>query len=367
MGTLTAGNYTFTSSGRDPFLIKYNSNNEVEWAINPDVYGHTIESVKITADNGFIVGVKNGGNLCYLVKYTTNNEVEWSTYYNTSSTVSLNDIEEMSNGKYLVAGSFSGIRMPGLTNIGGDDAFLLRYSADGNLEWGTSIGGYYADAITSIMTNEDGSYIVGGYFSGESITVGDYTLINKSNIPNSYRDAFLIKYNNNDEIEWVKSFGETGSDEITAVSATGDGGYLVGGSFGSNMTIEGFSLTKTGGSDAFLVKYDNNNEVEWAKAIGGNGYETIGDILETKDGSYLVSGRVLGTTSFNCGKYLIKNGDTDRNGFLIKFAMEEIPNIYEKKTIVIGTESVNDEITAVTSIKDGGYVVGGHFRKQYPK
>ena len=47
--------------------------------------------------------------------------------------------------------------------------------------------------------------------------------------------------------------------------------------------------------------------------------------------------------------------------------MEEIPNIYEKKTIVIGTESVNDEITAVTSIKDGGYVVGGHFRKQYPK
>ena len=104
--------------------------------------------------------------------------------------------------------------------------------------------------------------------------VGGYTLTRSS-----YYDLFLVKYDRNNEVEWASSFGGSASEEIYSIAVTEDGGYIVGGNFeSSSMQVGEYTLTRNGNSsyyDAFLVKYDINNELEWASSFGGTKYEII--------------------------------------------------------------------------------------------
>ena len=116
--------------------------------------------------------------------------------------------------------------------------------------------------------------------------VGDYTLTNKGN-----NDAFIVKYNRNNEVEWASSFGETSNEYLESIAVTEDGGYIVGGFFQSpTMQIGDYTLTNKGVTDAYLVKYDRNNEVEWASSFGGDSNDYLTSIEETEDGGYIVGG-----------------------------------------------------------------------------
>ena len=102
-------------------------------------------------------------------------------------------------------------------------------------------------------------------------------------------DAFLVKYNRNNEVEWASSFGGTSTEYLESIAATEDGGYIVGGYFtSSSMQVGDYTLTRNGGSDAYLVKYGRNNEVEWASSFGGSAFDEIYSIAETEDGGYIV-------------------------------------------------------------------------------
>ena len=56
--------------------------------------------------------------------------------------------------------------------------------------------------------------------------IGDYTLTNKG-----VTDAYLVKYDRNNEVEWASSFGGDSNDYLTSIEETEDGGYIVGGYF----------------------------------------------------------------------------------------------------------------------------------------
>ena len=114
--------------------------------------------------------------------------------------------------------------------------------------------------------------------------VGDYTLTR-----NGDSDAYLVKYGRNNEVEWASSFGGTDGDYLLSIAETEDGGYIVGGYFySSSMQVGDYTLTNKGNADTFLVKYDRNNEVEWASSFGGSAFDEIYSIAETEDGGYIV-------------------------------------------------------------------------------
>lgn len=77
------------------------------------------------------------------------------------------------------------------------------------------------------------------------------------------------------------TIGGAGSDRANAIAATSDGGFIITGetnSFGSN------------GLDIYLVKIDQNLNVQWQRNFGGSNDDSGQDVIATSDGGYLLTG-----------------------------------------------------------------------------
>ena len=134
------------------------------------------------------------------------------------------------------------------------------------------IGGSDWDEITSVASTRDGGYIAVGYFYSDEIQVGDYTLTNNSDNTN-YPDGMIIKYRNNGEVEWARREGGNSWEYINSVAETKDGGYIAVGYFeSSSIQVGDYTLTNTNSdySDGMIIKYSAEGEVEWARREGGS-------------------------------------------------------------------------------------------------
>ena len=95
-------------------------------------------------------------------------------------------------------------------------------------------------------------------------------------------DGWLIKTDEKGKEEWSETFGGNEFDGIYSVQQTKDGGYILAGS------TESFGSEKY---DGWLIKTDEKGKKEWTKTIGGNEDDLFISVQQTKDGGYILSGR----------------------------------------------------------------------------
>jgi len=172
-------------------------------------------------------------------------------------------------------------------------------------------------------------------------------------------DAIIVKYNNNGEVVWKKSFGGNGHDSYNSVMAVSDGIIAVGhsamNSFG-NGDWEG--VTRKGDRDAIIVKYNNNGEVVWKKHFGErDSYDIFKCVTTVSDGIIAVG---LSDGSFGSGDWEGVTGKGDTDAIVIKYDMDG--NLIQKKNF---GGSGRDEYNSVTATSDGiiaaGYSYPGSF------
>ncbi len=104
---------------------------------------------------------------------------------------------------------------------------------------------------------------------------------------------------------WSETYGGTGTDAGTGdLIQTSDGGYAISGdtnSFGA------------GGNDYWLIKTDADGNMQWNKTYGGTGTDAGWTLIQTIDGGYTLAGY---TSSFGAGGtdfYFVK---TDEYGVI---------------------------------------------------
>ena len=237
----------------------------------------------------------------------------------------IDSVVETSDGGYIVGGYFksSSIQVGDYTLINNSrstdyyDGMIIKYDENGEVEWATSIGGESDDKITSVAETSDGGYIAGGYFKGNSIQVGDYTLRNNSTYIN-YFDGMTIKYDANGEVEWATSIGGDEDDSIYSVASTSDGGYIAGGYFeGNSIQVGDYTLRNNSFfrsySDGMIIKYDANGAVEWARSVGGRISDYINSVASTSDGGVIVGG-YFESDEILVGDYRLTNNSRSRMG-----------------------------------------------------
>lgn len=106
---------------------------------------------------------------------------------------------------------------------------------------------------------------------------------------------------------WIENGVCINDDQIESTIFDNEGNVLAGGYFSGNLSLGGFDLSSTGGSqDFFLTKYSPQGDCLWAISGGGTGHDQINCIAVDANNNIIISGSFQSTT-------LILNNDTLRN------------------------------------------------------
>jgi hypothetical protein len=231
----------------------------------------------------------SGGQDGFLRKYDTNGNELWTQQFGSPAFDQITGIAAHISGIY-VAGNTEGA-LPGMGSSGGQDAFLRKYDADGNVQWTQQFGSPAYDQANGIAVDNSGIYVAGstdGILPGMSSS-GD-------------KDAYIRKYDVNGTLLWSHQFGSPGADQANGITVDGSSFYVVGDTVG---TIPGAANLE--GKDAFVRKHDTNGNEAWALQFGVTliiaGDDTARGVA-TGDGLYIIgytSGAFPGQTSVGDG------------------------------------------------------------------
>jgi Secretion system C-terminal sorting domain/Beta-propeller repeat len=217
-----------------------------------------------------------------------------------------------------------------LISKGYDDFFISKFDAAGNSLWAKSAGGHNIDGGVSVATDVNGNVYATGTFYNDSIVFGNDTLISSTpnffvvkydslgnllwvrsprlinnanatickiktdNNSNVYitggcwgafvlgndtinlsmpRAVFVIKYDSSGNLIWSESAGITFGD-VKGKGVDIDGNYNVyvcGYFSGNSLLFPNDTLTQSGNTDMFLVKYDSSGNELWARKQDNGG------------------------------------------------------------------------------------------------
>lgn len=150
---------------------------------------------------------------------------------------------------------------------------------------------------------------------------------------------------------WSWGAGSAANEGATSIAATPDGGVVVGGNFGSELSFGGDPLTSNGQFDFFITKRDGSaGEHIWSVGHGGPGVESLVDVVTNADGGVFAAGDFNGTTDLGDGP--IENKGFGSDGFVAKYGGTN--GAHEWSVVFHG---VGAEIEAVTADESGDIIV----------
>ena len=233
--------------------------------------------------------------------------------------------------------------------------FSIGESSEGTETLG--IGDYYmisSDAdeyVEHIEKTRDNGYVVAGVYSNKAMKVEETTYENKGD-----KDAFIIKYDESDNVKWVKTVSSTGIEEITGIKELADGSIIVVGNYSEveELTLGSFTLTNNDKkSNIFIIKYDENGNIVFAKEINGSKDVLANKITLSFDNRVMIAGTseeelvIDGVTLGNSG---------GKDGFYIE--------VNNEGTVISGRTfggAGTDSIKEVVKAQDGSIIFVGDY------
>ncbi len=134
------------------------------------------------------------------------------------------------------------------------------------VEWNRTYGGKLGDVGWFVRQTRDGGYIIVGTTS--SYGEGEY-------------DAWLIKTDEDGDVEWNRTYGGVKWDVGWSLEETRDGGYILAGETSS---------WGSGHYDIWLIKLDSRGDEEWSLTYGWPDWDIGYCVRELRDGGYIVAG-----------------------------------------------------------------------------
>ena len=214
-----------------------------------------------------------------LVKTNLSGEIDWTKTYGGTDRDLPSSIYQTEDGGFIISGSTKTL------SAGDFDAWLIRTDSDGNLIWTQKYGGTGYDLGWDAEETNDDGFIVAGL----TASFGHM---------NNYVDAWLIKTDYNGDTLWTKTFGGLDHDGALSVLQTSDAGYIFTGYY----SLEGYE------SDVWVVKTDEDGNMQWSKNYGGIFFDMGRTINPTSDGGYIVSGEYYSVTANSRDIWLLKIG-----------------------------------------------------------
>ena len=236
--------------------------------------------------------------------------------------------------------------------VGGANVFIAKYNPNGNVLWAKcSKSRQIYNEGHSVCTDLNGNVILAGIFE-DTITFGSTTLTNTG-----CQSIFLIKYDASGNILWTQ---KTNSPSTSyGVSTDSNGNIFLTGSFaGTSITFGSTTLTNTGNASVFLVKYDPNGNVLWAKGSSCGGTAEALSVSVDPSGNGFITGYFSDITiSFNTATITNAGGYYGSDMFIAKY--DANGNVLWAKDAG-GTD--NEEGYSISADVNGNSFVTGFFK-----
>jgi len=210
----------------------------------------------------------------FLVKYNSSGSVVWakqSTHLPNDGFGSGTAVTVDKSGNVLVSGTFEGNTNFGsiISSSSTSSGYLLKYNSSGDIlwEWHTTqaSNSCFINPL-SVTTDASGNIFMAGYFH-DTVSFGSNTLICSFNYP--WGDMFITKFDENGNLLWVKqgiAHNYTSGGWASCVATDAFGNAYLTGFFTDSVTFGTTTLVSNPYSqDSYLVKYDPNGNVLWAK------------------------------------------------------------------------------------------------------
>ncbi len=185
------------------------------------------------------------------------------------------------------------------------------------VEWQVSLGGTLIDELDQgnsiynnvILTGDGGVAFAGASYSND----GDVTGHHGTQVTS---DMWFGKLDSLGNLEWQRSLGGTGNDRAKGLCQSSDGGFAI---IGESWSDDG-DVTGHHGSvdtmDTWVVKLDDQGNIQWQNSYGGTAYDTGVDIKQTENGDFM-----FGSDTWS------SNGDVSQNKGSIDFWFTRVDSV----------------------------------------
>lgn len=317
----------FNSALFDGFLVKYNTTGGLLWAKNIAYGAGAQRTDAITVDsngdiivagrftNSIIIGCNKNpiyndtitlaGNHVFLAKFDADgNYLEQYSIIQSTSSVIVYDIARIGSS-YFFAGSFVGGMSCDLgvypAQNASLDAYLLKTDTDFNGLWLRKVQGDDFEYGFAVTTDNSNCY-VGFYHNNATINIDstdtELSLTPITNIGDY--DYLVMKYDTDGELQWVKTKGSTGRENIYSLDYYNNEVTVAG--FFSDQIIVGTDTINTEGAadrDPFFATYDTDGNEVMARSLKGKNLEdNVRSIKYDNDGNILITGDFKADTLF---------------------------------------------------------------------
>jgi hypothetical protein len=252
----------------------------------------------------------SGGEDIFLAKYNANGNILWVRKAGSTLRDRGNDISVDNSGNIYITGSFEGtanFSSSLIMSSGKGDIFVAKYDADGYLRRVIEAGGASQDEGSGISVDNSGNCYVTGFFSWTA-TFGLWDLSSYG-----YEDIFVAKCNANGFIEWVRKAGGMTHDQGNGLSTDNAGNSYLTGFYSYTATFGNIQISGNGDlgySDIFIAKYNSYGSVQWVQKAGGYSEDIGYDISIDISGNSYVTGCFKNTATFGTSQ-ISSNGAED--------------------------------------------------------
>ena len=205
----------------------------------------------------------------FIVKLKSNGDLVWSRLFGADTSVDANGISIDRRQNIFIAGTTLSNKIPGSAGSKFNkynDAFIAKFSTDGNLIKSIYYGGIDFDNANSITIDSKDYVIITGQTFSPDIGANVYQKSNSKNLS----DAYIAKFNNNLNYIWGTFFG--GSNGEIGYGITNDrfnNLYICGSSNSPDLDVNG-DRKNLRAEDGFVLKLTSDGNYDGASYFGGS-------------------------------------------------------------------------------------------------
>lgn len=315
-GPLQGNNQGFT----DAWVAKFDSGgNQISGQQIGSSSGETAYEITTDKDGNYYVAGSTGGSLvdskksdsqdAWVAKYSSDGNQIWGRQIGANKTGGFSnsafglDVDDTGNVYVSGLGIKENTDRESFDFAVQDDAWITKLDSNGNEQWFDQLGGPFFDENYDLTTDAEGNSYIVGWTQG---------LVEESDPSRNLLkyDAWIAKYNTDGVREWVQQFGsaDQGLEFAWATDTDSEGNIYVTGWTTGELGTKDKDFKDSESYDIWLAKFKPDGTQEYVKQFGSKGDDGtyLSDmVIDSQDNIFLT-----GYTNDKLGK-----GDKDKDSF----------------------------------------------------